>query len=99
MTTGTNCVQILGEQIENLTLEIGGDVEETGVNLVVPSAIDEIGLAWLDKPTKREDIGSILGLLYPDHPTYFISSQDSVWEYNPSNQGWPSIRFPFCKSI
>lgn len=97
LTTGINHVQILGSQIENLTLEI--DEETPEVNLVVPSAVDEIGLAWLDKPNKRAEVGTILNLLYPNNPTYFISSKDSVWEYSPSNQEWQEYPIPISAKV
>ena len=97
LNTGTNYVQILGAQIENLTLEI--DEEHSEVNLVVPSAIDEIGLAWLDKPNKRQEVASVLSLLYPDHPTYFISPKDSVWEYNPSSLEWQEYPIPISAKV
>ena len=98
LATGTNYLQILGEQIENVTLEIDAG-DDTGVSLVVPSAIDEIGLAWLDKPNKRAEVGTVLSVLYPDNPTYFISAKDSVWEYNPSSLEWQEYPIPISAKV
>lgn len=100
LTTGISYVQILGDQIENLTLNVdGGEVADTGVTLVVPSAIDEIGMFWLDKPNKRAEVGTILSILYPENPTYFISPKDSVWEYNPSSLEWQEYPIPISAKV
>jgi hypothetical protein len=97
VNTGTNYIQILGPQIENITLEVVDSISQ--IDLVVPSSIDEIGLDWLENTNRRSEIGPILNLLYPDHPTYFVLSDETIWEYNPSSQEWLALEVPVSAKV
>jgi hypothetical protein len=94
---GVNHIQILGSSIENIGVEVN---ESTGqVRLIVPSALQEIGMNWLEQPSRREEMGTVIQYLYPKQPTYFVSLTNIVWKYDPHNSTWADIEIPISAKV
>ena len=97
LTEGENHIQILGSSIENVVITVDGSAEL--VELVVPSAINDVGLTWLDRPSRRAEVGEVLRVLYPENPSYFVSSNEQVWMYDPQKTEWSELVVPVSAKV
>jgi hypothetical protein len=69
------------------------------VELVVPSAINDVGLTWLDRPSRRTEVGEVLRILYPENPSYFVSSNEQVWMFDPQKTEWSELMIPVSAKV
>ena len=66
---------------------------------MIPSAINEVGLSWLDRPNRRTEVGEVLRVLYPERPSYFVSSNEQVWVYDPKDTQWSELLVPVSAKV
>jgi len=97
LTEGINHIQILGTSIENITIEVNAATEQ--IRLIVPSALQEVGMNWLDRPSRRAEMGTVVQYLYPEQPTYFVSSTNMVWKYDPQDSTWSDLEIPMSAKV